>query len=107
MRLRATTKATSLGGRTFRAVFAAVVAILLVAVCDTSSAEQPPWESERSCKVDTDCACGTHITTHECFAGNKAYVDTSRQCPDFCMGFDGRRVLRCVDGECKSIHADH
>jgi len=42
--------------------------------------------SEKSCNVDSDCVCGVHIKTGACFYGNKNFVDTSKQCPDFCTG---------------------
>jgi hypothetical protein len=48
-----------------------------------------PQNPESYCKQDSDCACGVHVTTGECFYGNEDYVDTSRQCPDFCTGIAG------------------
>ena len=60
--------------------------------------------TELSCKADGDCACGTHVRTHECFRGNKAYVDVARQCPDFCTGIDGGMQTQCIDGTCKAVH---
>ncbi|MFN3910376.1 MAG: DUF333 domain-containing protein, partial [Candidatus Anstonellaceae archaeon] len=36
------------------------------------------------CLKDSDCACGTNTITKECFAGQKEFVNTSVQCPDFC-----------------------
>jgi len=55
------------------------------------------------CKQDSDCACGISKETGECFYGNKAFVDTSRQCPDFCTGIAGNLVIKCVDDTCKQL----
>jgi len=54
----------------------------------------------QSCQTDSDCACGTKIDTGGCFYGNKQYVDTKKQCPDFCSGIDGKMVTRCVKNVC-------
>ena len=63
--------------------------------------EQPEQTvSEKSCQKDDDCACGRHKKTRECFFGNAKYVDTSKQCPDFCSGIDGRMKVRCINNEC-------
>jgi len=59
---------------------------------------------EKSCEVDSDCACGRHKTTKECFFGNAKYVDPLlRPCPDFCTGLDGRLRTKCVSGECRQV----
>ncbi|MBU4351413.1 hypothetical protein KKF47_01945 [Patescibacteria group bacterium] len=55
---------------------------------------------ERDCETDLDCACGYRKGGQECFYGNRDYVDTSRQCPDYCGGITGRLRLRCVDNTC-------
>ncbi|CEG12416.1 Uncharacterized serpin-like protein MA_3388 (modular protein) [groundwater metagenome] len=60
--------------------------------------------SEKSCNVDSDCACGIHIKTGACFYGNKNFVDTTKQCPDFCTGIAGNFEIKCIDGECKQIN---
>jgi len=64
-------------------------------------------KSETSCTKDEDCACGVHITTGECFTGNKNYVDTdpSKVCPDFCGGFAGNFITKCVENKCGQIDA--
>lgn len=60
--------------------------------------------SEKSCQEDSDCACGRHKTTKECFFGNAKYVDPLlRPCPDFCTGLDGRLRTKCVKGECRQV----
>jgi len=64
---------------------------------------QPQPGSETACENDSDCACGVHVQTGDCFAGNKAFVDTTRQCPDFCTGIAGNFVAKCVQGTCKNV----
>ena len=57
--------------------------------------------SENSCKADSDCACGKHIETGECFFGNAEYVDVLQQCPDFCTGIAGHLKVSCVENVCR------
>jgi len=64
-----------------------------------------PVPSEKYCAQDADCACGVSKATGDCFYGNKLYVDTTRQCPDFCTGIAGNLILKCVDNECRHISA--
>ncbi len=52
------------------------------------------------CENDLDCACGTQIQNGGCFYGNKKYVNTVDQCPDFCTGFANNLIIRCVQNEC-------
>ena len=52
------------------------------------------------CEKDTDCACGTHIQTGECFRGNKKYVNETKQCPDYCSGIAGNLINRCTNNKC-------
>jgi len=59
--------------------------------------------SERYCIKDEDCSCGVHITTRNCFYGNKRYVDPSQQCPDFCTGIAGHLTIKCIKNECKQV----
>ncbi len=59
--------------------------------------------SDNFCEQDTDCACGRHIKTGDCFIGHKQYVDISKQCPDFCSGFAGNRVTKCANKKCASV----
>lgn len=65
---------------------------------------QQSQNSEKSCNSDSDCACGVHIKTGACFYGNKNFVDTSKQCPDFCTGIGGNLEIKCVEGECKQVN---
>lgn len=58
-------------------------------------------QSKVDCKIDSDCACGVKKGTDECFVGNKDYVDTANQCPDFCTGFGGDLIIRCVENKCQ------
>lgn len=60
-------------------------------------------KNETLCKTDSDCACGIHIRTKECFFGNEKYVDESKQCPDFCSGFTGQKRIKCVENQCKHV----
>lgn len=52
------------------------------------------------CVTDSDCECGTNINTGACFYGNKKYVNTSKQCPDFCTGFGNNLTIKCIDNKC-------
>ena len=55
------------------------------------------------CSNDKDCGCGTHTETGKCFYGNVKYVNTSKQCPDFCGGISGKLEIKCINNECKQI----
>lgn len=59
--------------------------------------------SETYCEQDKDCACGININTGGCFYGKRQYVNTQKQCPDFCSGFAGNLIIKCVNNECKQI----
>jgi hypothetical protein len=74
-------------------------------IIPTPSSSPVPTEisSEVYCVNDSDCACGRNKTTGDCFFGNKAYVDTSSQCPDFCGGIAGNLELKCVENECRQV----
>lgn len=61
---------------------------------------------EKSCNLDSDCACGVNKETRDCFLGNKNYVDTLVQCPDFCTGIAGNLEIKCINNECKSVQKD-
>ncbi len=58
------------------------------------------------CQTDADCACGVKIGTKECFYGNKQFVDTQTQCPDYCTGIDGKFRTKCVENRCSQVHED-
>lgn len=55
---------------------------------------------ELYCEQDSDCACGVHIDSGDCFRGNKDYTDTTNACPDFCSGISGDMVTKCVNNKC-------
>jgi hypothetical protein len=55
---------------------------------------------EKSCRTNYDCACGTHITTGDCFVGNKSFVNVEKQCPDFCTGIAGNFDTICMNNTC-------
>ncbi|MBW2971783.1 eight-cysteine-cluster domain-containing protein [Candidatus Woesearchaeota archaeon] len=62
-------------------------------------------ESMDSCTVNDDCVCGGVDTySGRCFLGNTdyqaKYVDTSKDCPDFCTGIAGNLVVKCIDSRC-------
>jgi hypothetical protein len=59
--------------------------------------------SDKYCDTDDDCACGINKTTRSCFYGNKDYVDTMQQCPDFCTGIGGNFEIKCINKECKQV----
>jgi hypothetical protein len=60
-------------------------------------------DAEKFCETDSDCACGRHIDTQECFLGNKNYVDVGHQCPDFCTGIAANFAVRCIKNMCVQI----
>ncbi len=85
------------------AVLGAAAVILVVAFIVLSGNQ--PVQNEAFCKADSDCACGANIKTGECFYGNKDFVDTKKQCPDFCSGFAGNLEIKCVNNECAQAAA--
>ena len=76
--------------------------------CPNATAVTPPVLNDIpdyiSCNSDDDCACGVSPSTGDCLIGNKNFVDTSRQCPDFCTGIDGRMTTQCVENKCRAVH---
>jgi len=60
-------------------------------------------KAEQGCQKDEDCGCGRNIKTGECSFGNKNYIDTKQQCPDFCTGFTGNLRIKCISNKCKQI----
>ncbi|MCP4647952.1 MAG: hypothetical protein GY852_09520 [bacterium] len=62
-----------------------------------------PPGTESSCQTNSDCACGIHIEFDRCFYGNKEYVDTSKQCPDFCTGIAGHLEVQCINNTCTQV----
>ncbi len=60
----------------------------------------PSEVSKLFCQTDFDCACGVDKETGKCSFGNKNFIDTSKQCPDFCTGFAGNIRIKCVNNLC-------
>lgn len=60
----------------------------------------PPQIAKFSCQTDEDCACGVDKETGQCAFGNKNFIDTSRQCPDFCTGIAGHIKIKCINNLC-------
>ncbi|GBD34277.1 hypothetical protein HRbin34_00607 [bacterium HR34] len=56
--------------------------------------------SKLFCQSDADCACGVDKETGKCAFGNKNFIDTSKQCPDFCSGITGQFIIKCVNNIC-------
>lgn len=71
--------------------------------CEENKCENVPKNQvqiDKLCETDNDCGCGRHTQTGECFFGNKDYVDTDNQCPDFCSGITGTLKIECNNNEC-------
>ncbi len=60
----------------------------------------PSEVSRFFCQTDDDCACGVDKETGKCAFGNKNFIDTSRECPDFCTGIAGNIRIKCVNNLC-------
>ncbi|MCX8158205.1 MAG: DUF333 domain-containing protein [Candidatus Diapherotrites archaeon] len=56
------------------------------------------------CISDEDCACGTNVSTGDCFVGSKEFVNIAKQCPDFCTGIAGHLETKCVNHQCKLVN---
>ncbi|MFH0885338.1 MAG: DUF333 domain-containing protein [Candidatus Micrarchaeota archaeon] len=55
------------------------------------------------CEMDSDCGCGVHVSTRDCFYGQKEYVDETQQCPDFCNGIAAHLEIKCMQNQCKQV----
>jgi hypothetical protein len=75
--------------------------VFLVAISALYTVNQRP--SEKQCSTNDDCACGVSIKTGYCFFGNKNFVNTTFQCPDFCNGIAANLEIRCISNDCKQI----
>ncbi|MDD5111259.1 MAG: cupredoxin family copper-binding protein [Candidatus Altiarchaeota archaeon] len=69
----------------------------------TTTLKEQLNNTEKYCSSDSDCACGVHRTTGECFYGNKDYVDAMKQCPDFCTGIAAQFAIICVNNLCTQV----
>jgi hypothetical protein len=63
-------------------------------------------DPKKFCKTDEDCACGINKETGECAFGNKNFIDTSIECPDFCSGIAGRFKIICKNNQCIQVPRD-
>jgi len=81
-------------------VLVLIVTIVAGAISFVRNYEIPQVSNERVCNADADCACGVHKTSGDCFYGNRNYVNTARQCPDFCRGISGHLEIKCVNNKC-------
>ena len=63
----------------------------------------PPEASKFFCQSDADCVCGVDKKTGQCAFGNKNFIDTSKQCFDFCTGFAGQFRIKCIDNLCQPV----
>jgi hypothetical protein len=79
-------------------LIACMATIATVCVIYLFSASSP--KDERYCAIDSDCSCGVKIGTDECFYGNNEFVDTTKQCPDFCNGIAANLIIICENGAC-------
>jgi hypothetical protein len=76
---------------------------LLIVAIGALYALNQRYPDEKYCSTDTDCACGVSIKTNECFFGNKNFVNTTAQCPDFCNGIAANLEIKCISNECKQV----
>lgn len=58
---------------------------------------------KRFCQGDSDCVCGVDRETGLCDFGNREFIDTSKQCPDFCTGIHGRFRIKCINNQCQKV----
>jgi hypothetical protein len=63
-------------------------------------------DPKKFCKTDEDCACGINKETGECSFGNKNFIDTSIECPDFCSGIAGQFKIICKNNQCVQVPRD-
>lgn len=64
--------------------------------------------SRDACETDDDCICdGFDEQADKCFVGTREYhalyVNTTRQCPDFCTGIAGNFETKCVEKTCALV----
>lgn len=65
--------------------------------------ENPSIPRDKFCDKDSDCACGINLDTGDCFYGNRGYVNTKQQCPDFCTGIANMFEIRCLNNTCMQV----
>ena len=82
---------------------ALIIIFLVIFVLIFSFFKEKLKISKNFCNIDEDCACGVDKETNQCAFGNKNYIDTSKQCPDFCEGFAGIYTIKCVNNTCVQV----
>jgi hypothetical protein len=85
-------------------IISLVIASIIILTITGCQKAIPTPVSETACATDSDCACGTHKDTGDCFVGNKAFVNVEKQCPDFCTGIAGNLYTECVSGTCQQLN---
>ena len=71
--------------------------------CESEIPGLPSELQKMACNSDEDCACGVDKQTGKCAYGNKIFIDTSKQCPDFCTGIAGNLRIKCVNNVCMLV----
>ena len=77
-----------------------ILSVLLITACKQVSTTNPSQNDQLACLSNSDCACGVQKDTGQCFFGNKNFVNTLKQCPDFCNGFSGDLTIVCQNNQC-------
>ena len=79
-----------------------LLTLLLLISCNKSNLDNSTSEINEQiiCNKNADCACGANTITGQCFFGNKKFVNTEKQCPDFCSGLTGNLTLLCQNNQC-------
>lgn len=80
-----------------------ITAMIFLIILTSGCISQSNKIDEKYCTTDQDCECGVKIDTKECFYGNKKYVDTKQQCPDFCTGIGGNLEIKCINNQCTQV----
>ncbi|MCL4354552.1 hypothetical protein M1349_03755 [Patescibacteria group bacterium] len=70
---------------------------------NAASIPVPEPTNKTACLIDSDCGCGTDITTKACVVENKKYIDATKQCPDFCSGIGGNLTVKCTSNVCIQV----
>lgn len=86
--------------------FAAIVVSLLAITSGLlrgGPIEKSNISQDKFCEKDHDCACGINMDTGNCFYGNRGYVYTNQQCPDFCTGIANMFEIKCLNNTCVQV----
>jgi hypothetical protein len=60
-------------------------------------------DPKKFCQTDADCVCGIDKEKGGCAFGNKDFIDTSMECPDFCSGIAGQFKIICKNNQCVQV----